>query len=97
MLSVGSSVPPSLLITSIGLSASGELRHSLALISTPAELDQRLSRLDPDEPFPLTELGSPRGRQGGPRRGVVLPEGWLEDADGSDLHVADDALAVSGG
>ncbi len=80
-----------------GFRVGGELRHSLALVSTLAELDQRLSRLDPDEPFPLTELGSPRGRQGGPRRGVVLPEGWLEDADGSDLHVADDALAVSGG
>jgi hypothetical protein len=41
-------------------------------------------------------LGTPRGRQGSPRR-VVLPEGWLDDTDGRDLHVREDALEVTGG
>ncbi|UMG92886.1 tRNA dihydrouridine synthase DusB [Nocardioides sp. TF02-7] len=75
-----------------GFRAGGDLRRSLALVSTLAELDARLAELDPAEPFPVSELGSPRGRQGSPRSKVVLPEGWLDDADGSDcvLHEAVD-------
>ena len=60
-----------------GFAAGGEMRRSLALISTLGELDALLARLDPDEPFPTSELGSPRGRQGSPRDKVALPEGWL--------------------
>jgi hypothetical protein len=37
----------------------------------------------------VAELGSPRGRQGSPRR-VVLPEGWLDDTDGTDCGVPED-------
>ena len=80
-----------------GFRAGGELRHSLALVTSLRELDELLARLDPTEPFPATELGAPRGRQGGPRRGVVMPEGWLNDADGSSLHVTEDAHLPSGG
>jgi nifR3 family TIM-barrel protein len=69
-----------------GFSAGGELRHSLALVSSLAELDALLDRLDPEEPFPVAELGTPRGRQGSPRR-VVLPEGWLDDTDGTGCSV----------
>jgi len=65
-----------------GFAAGGELRNSLALVSSLDTLDVLLSRLDPDEPFPVAALGTPRGRQGSPRR-VVLPEGWLEDTDGT--------------
>jgi nifR3 family TIM-barrel protein len=72
-----------------GFAAGGELRNSLALVSSLAALDDLLSRLDPDEPFPVSTLGLPRGRQGSPRR-VVLPEGWLDDTDGSDCAVAED-------
>src|SRR5690606_32190295 len=61
-----------------GFSAGGELRHSLGLVSSLADLDRLLARLDDDEPFPVATLGTPRGRQGSPRR-VVLPEGWLDD------------------
>jgi hypothetical protein len=32
----------------------------------------------------VAELGTPRGRQGSPRERVVLPEGWLDDTDGTD-------------
>ncbi len=70
-----------------GFRAGGELRHSLALVDSLAALDALLAELDPDEPFPVTELGTPRGRQGSPRERVVLPEGWLEDADGSSLRL----------
>jgi nifR3 family TIM-barrel protein len=69
-----------------GFSAGGELRHSLALVTSLAQLDGLLARLDPAEPFPVAELGTPRGRQGSPRR-VVLPEGWLDDTDGTGCSV----------
>lgn len=80
-----------------GFSAGGDLRHALALVSTLAELDRLLAELDPDEPFPAVVLGTPRGRQGTPRKRVVLPEGWLDDADGSGLVVQEDADEISGG
>ena len=54
-----------------GFPAGGELRRDLALVSTLAELDALLAQLDPDAPFPVHELGAPRGRPGQPaqRRG----------------------------
>src|SRR5690606_8716416 len=51
-----------------GFKAGGELRHALALVSTLEELDGLLEQLDPAEPFPVQELGTPRGRQGAPRK-----------------------------
>ncbi len=66
-----------------GFSAGGEMRRSLGLVDSLAALDGLLERLDPDEPFPVAELGTPRGRQGSPRSRVVLPEGWLDDTDGT--------------
>ena len=72
-----------------GFAAGGELRNSLALVSSVAVLDELLSRLDPDEPYPVAELGRPRGRQGSPRR-VVLPQGWLDDTDGTACRVSED-------
>ncbi len=66
-----------------GFSAGGEMRRSLGLVDSLASLDELLERLDPDEPFPVAELGTPRGRQGSPRQRVVLPEGWLDDTDGT--------------
>jgi nifR3 family TIM-barrel protein len=78
-----------------GFAAGGELRQSLGLIDSLSTLDSLLSRLDPDEPFPVATLGSPRGRQGSPRR-VVLPHGWLSSRD--DLEVSAEAeIGVSGG
>ena len=56
-----------------GFAAGGELRRSLALVDTLAELDALLAELDPDEPFPVAELGTPRGRQGSPRAGSRCP------------------------
>jgi nifR3 family TIM-barrel protein len=79
-----------------GFRAGGELRRNLGLVSSLADLDAMLAELDPAEPFPVSELGSPRGRQGSPRR-VVLPEGWLDDTDGSGCAVREDTAELSGG
>jgi nifR3 family TIM-barrel protein len=79
-----------------GFRAGGELRRNLGLVSSLAILDDLLAELDPTEPFPVQELGSPRGRQGSPRR-VVLPEGWLDDTDGTGCAIREDAADTSGG
>jgi nifR3 family TIM-barrel protein len=80
-----------------GFRAGGELRHSLALVDSLAALDRLLAELEPDEPFPVSELGAPRGRQGSPRERVVLPEGWLDDTDGASLRLTEDASETTGG
>ena len=80
-----------------GFPAGGELRRDLALVSTLDELDDLLSRLDPDARFPLAELGTPRGRQGSPRKRVALPEGWLDDTDGTGAVLREDADETTGG
>ena len=80
-----------------GFRAGGALRHSLALVDSLATLDALLVELDPDEPFPEHELGAPRGRQGAPRSRLALPEGWLDDTDGSGAHVQEDASETTGG
>jgi len=80
-----------------GFAAGGEMRRSLGLISSLAELDALLAGLDPGEPFPVTELGAPRGRQGSPRERVALPAGWLDDTDGTGCSIAEDTTEVTGG
>jgi hypothetical protein len=66
------------------------------MVSSYAALDDLLDSLDPDEPFPVAELGSPRGRQGTPKTSVTLPEGWLEERD--DLAIdARAEIGISGG
>jgi hypothetical protein len=83
-----------------GFRAGGELRRSLGLVDSLAALDELLAVLDPDEPFPVSELGAPRGRQGAPRHRVVLPEGWLDDTDGlgeGGCGVLEDVDETTGG
>ena len=65
-----------------GFRGRGRPAAPLALVDSLATLDALLADLDPDEAFPVGELGTPRGRQGAPRKRVVLPEGWLDDTDG---------------
>jgi nifR3 family TIM-barrel protein len=72
-----------------GFSVGGDLRRSLALVTSLELLDELLARLDGAEPFPVAVLGTPRGRQGSPRR-VVLPEGWLADTDGTGCAVPEE-------
>ncbi|WP_017935655.1 tRNA dihydrouridine synthase DusB [Nocardioides sp. Iso805N] len=78
-----------------GFGAGGDTRRDLGLVKTLADLDELLDRLDPNEPFPASELGAPRGRQGAPRHKVVMPEGWLDDTDGIGCAIPEDT--VSGG
>ena len=79
-----------------GFAAGGSVRSRLGMISSLAALDELLDTLDPHEPYPVGELGTPRGRQGNPKASVTLPHGWLEDRD--DLVIdAGAELGVSGG
>ncbi|MBM0278394.1 tRNA dihydrouridine synthase DusB [Micromonospora tarensis] len=63
-----------------GFPVGGELRRSLAMIESLAQLDDLLGKLDPTEPFPITALGQPRGRTNSPGK-VALPDGWLASRD----------------
>ncbi len=80
-----------------GFPVGGEIRRSLGLVSSFAELDAALAHLDPAVTFPSAELGSPRGRQGSPRDKVALPENWLDDPAAVELDLADAEIGVSGG
>lgn len=80
-----------------GFRAGGDLRHALALVTSLGELTSLLEELDPDEPFPASVLGAPRGRQGSPRSRVVLPDGWLDDTDGRGSVLQEDADETTGG
>jgi nifR3 family TIM-barrel protein len=80
-----------------GFRAGGELRRSLGLVDSLVALDVLLEALDPDEPFPVSELGAPRGRQGSPRERLALPEGWLDDTDGSALRLTEETTETTGG
>jgi nifR3 family TIM-barrel protein len=78
-----------------GFVAGQQVRASLGMVSSLAELDVLLAELDPSQPYPVAELGTPRGRQGSPRK-VALPAGWLDDTcDAGDL--ADAEIGISGG
>ncbi|MFC0622750.1 tRNA dihydrouridine synthase DusB [Kribbella deserti] len=80
-----------------GFPVGGELRASFGTVSSLAELDALLSQLDHDAPFPVRELGAPRGRQGGPRDHVILPYGWLDDTDGLSTDMSEAEIGISGG
>ncbi|MFJ9389630.1 tRNA dihydrouridine synthase DusB [Nocardioides sp. NPDC101246] len=80
-----------------GFGAGGELRRTLGLVNSLADLDEMLAKVDRNEPFPSSQLGAPRGRQGAPRDKVVLPEGWLDDADGRGCGFAENVSETSGG
>lgn len=81
-----------------GFAVGGELRSSLGLVDSLRCLDELLARLDVDEPFPIAELGAPRGRQGSPRR-VALPDRWLEHRDDRYVYAAVEGaeVGISGG
>jgi nifR3 family TIM-barrel protein len=82
-----------------GYVVGGETRAALGLVSTMAELDERLARLDLDQGYPGVGAEGQRGRAGSPKR-PLLPYGWLDSRDLSPefakaLHEAE--LSVSGG
>lgn len=63
-----------------GFAAGQEVRSRLGMVSSFAQLDELLARLDPTEPYPVAELGTPRGRQGTPKK-VSVPDGWLDSRE----------------
>lgn len=77
-----------------GFPAGGDLRRTLALVTTLADLDDLLDRLDPAVPFPAAAAG-PRGRQGSPAS-VTLPEGWLDDPDDPAVPFGADIMHSGG-
>jgi nifR3 family TIM-barrel protein len=79
-----------------GFAVRQQVRAALGMVASLSDLDGLLAELDADQPFPMGELGLPRGRQGSPRR-VTLPEGWLDDRDGMDADVGAAELGISGG
>ncbi|MGO1591218.1 MAG: tRNA dihydrouridine synthase DusB [Ancrocorticia sp.] len=80
-----------------GFAVGGEARNALALVSTLAELKERLGGLE-DQPYPDAAEGA-RGRAGNPKQ-PHLPEGWLDSRELNEAQRAKIALAevnVSGG
>ncbi|WP_448062792.1 tRNA dihydrouridine synthase DusB [Cellulomonas hominis] len=82
-----------------GYVVGGEARAALGLVSTMAELDDRLAVLDLAQPYPGAPAEGQRGRAGSPKR-PSLPDGWLDSRELSEdfrraLHEAE--LSVSGG
>ena len=77
-----------------GFSVGGDQRRSLAMVSSLAELDDRLEALA-DQPFPRDVLGKPRGRTNSPAK-VHLPDGWLDDPEDDTVPTAAD-VEHSGG
>jgi nifR3 family TIM-barrel protein len=63
-----------------GFRAGSLVRERLGTVSSYAALDDLLALLDPTEPYPVDQLGRPRGRQGRAKR-VVLPDGWLQSRE----------------
>jgi tRNA-dihydrouridine synthase len=63
-----------------GFPVGGEIRRALAMVSSLAEVDDLVGRMEPNEPFPREALGQPRGRVNAPGK-VSLPYGWLDSRD----------------
>ena len=80
-----------------GFAVGGDVRRGLATVESLAQLAGLLATLDPDVPYPSSELGSPRGRQGAPRGKVVLPYGWLDSDCLGEADIADAESDASGG
>ncbi|AOD21868.1 tRNA dihydrouridine synthase DusB [Rhodococcus sp. p52] len=77
-----------------GFPAGSEIRNDLARVSTLAELDDLLGKLDHDVPFPADAEG-PRGRQGSPSS-VALPDGWLDDPEDTCVPEGADMMHSGG-
>jgi nifR3 family TIM-barrel protein len=78
-----------------GFPVGGEQRRAMAQLSSLAELDAAVARLDHGQPMPIEALRMARGHTNGPRP-VALPEGWLRSVDDLTPPDGGDEL-VSGG
>jgi nifR3 family TIM-barrel protein len=78
-----------------GFPVGAEARRALGQVSSVAELDDILGRLDPATTRPPETSRWPRGHTDGPRP-LALPERWLENRDDPTPPAGADTL-VSGG
>jgi len=82
-----------------GYSVGGEIRSALAMSSSLDEIDEILTRLDLDQPYPGADAEGQRGRAGTPKQ-PTLPYGWLDSRELNETHraeVAEAELHHSGG
>jgi nifR3 family TIM-barrel protein len=82
-----------------GYVVGGEARAALGMVSSQAELDERLGVLDLAQPYPGEGAEGPRGRAGSPKTPAV-PDGWLSSREIDDRlseMLAEAELSVSGG
>ena len=82
-----------------GYAVGGELRASLATVKDLAQLDELLSKLDHDQPYPGADAEGQRGRAGTPKS-PSLPQGWLDSRELQETHrdeLTNAELSVSGG
>ncbi|WP_269929157.1 tRNA dihydrouridine synthase DusB [Kocuria massiliensis] len=82
-----------------GYPVGGQLRASMAQVSTLEEFRDLLNQLDLSLPYPGADVEGPRGRAGSPKKPHV-PDGWLNSrilGDAERLGLADAELDISGG
>jgi nifR3 family TIM-barrel protein len=82
-----------------GYAVGGETRAALATSSSLDEIDELLSHLDGDQPYPGADAEGQRGRAGTPKQ-PTLPYGWLDSRELNETHraeVAEAELHHSGG
>jgi nifR3 family TIM-barrel protein len=75
-----------------GYSVGGEIRAALATSSSLDEIDDILTRLDPDQEYPGADAEGQRGRAGTPKQ-PHLPSGWLDSRELNAAHRAEVAEA----
>mgnify|MGYP000480616005 CR=1 FL=1 len=63
-----------------GYAVGGDARRGLAMVSSLAELRERLDALDLSLPYPGEDAEGPRGRAGSPKK-PHLPYGWLDSRE----------------
>jgi tRNA-dihydrouridine synthase len=78
-----------------GYPVGGEVRRTMALASSLAELDELLDALDPALLPAPDAARAKRGHTQGPRP-VALPHGWIESAESTEVPEGAELL-VSGG
>jgi len=71
-----------------GYSVGGDMRSSLAMVQTLAQLDDLLGTLDWDQPYPGADAEGQRGRAGTPKR-PSLPANWLDSRELQETHRAE--------
>ncbi len=82
-----------------GYPVGGEFRAALAQVQSLDHMDQILSTLERNQPYPGDEAEGPRGRLGGAKQ-CSLPDRWLDSREllGDQRNMLQEAeLSVSGG